>query len=227
MNPDDQNNVTQQKLNLGVHEWEGRFAQQTRLIQLLVIGCIISVIGNAISIFGYYHFVQKNYRFVPFVVEVDKLGETRLSQSPQKLGEWPVTVIRREVSNYIQYMRSIPADREVMLRDYQRLAAFTVPSSSALRKLDEINTLPNSPAKRQETETNFVRIVSVTRVSDKTWDARWVETSRNKSTGSIISTRNYKGNFVLRSVTAAGPEDLSVNPLGFGVLDFDIQEIRQ
>ena len=209
-----------------LREWEERLAAQMRLAKISVIGTLLAL-ATIIALVAYITFALQNTKTVPYVVEVDKHGETRLAPSPARLGEWPVPVIRREVANYITYMRSISADRDYMLRDLQRLVLLTVPSSAALKKLNEINLAADAPLVQQQSQTNTVEIVSVTRISDQTWDACWEETRRNKSTGNIIDVKTFQGKFTLRSVTQPDPETLSQNPIGFAVLDFDIQEIRQ
>lgn len=206
-------------------EWDERFAFHARQARIAfsVAGILLLV---SICMGGVVVWQSLNRTYIPYVVSVDSLGRAEMTQSPRSIGEWPISVVRREVSDLVRLLRAVPGDSVVLTADMRQLLLFTLPGTAALAKIKERGLdAVASPFVRQKLVTVRVEIVAANLQGGTTWLVEWSETTRARDTGALVGTERYQGTFQLGAVKTLSPEVLEANPLGIAIIDFDIQRL--
>jgi type IV secretory pathway TrbF-like protein len=206
--------------------WDERFAfhaqsaQQWRMLGLA--GVVFGMFG-----IGYGLWVDGLAEYKPFPVLIDDLGRTEAVLDVATVSEWPPAVIKREMSDFVSNLRSVPADKEVLVKNMRRVLAFTTsgdPADTMIKEMGRSKTL--SPFRIAESHTRSVEIINVNFVGGNSWLVEWRETTRNRSNGKISGIGRYKGTYVLKPAARLSPEIITVNPLGVTVEHFDIQKLN-
>ena len=177
------------------------------LITLAAIGGIIHIGGQS--------------KFIPYVVEVDKLGETVAAGTLSATTVSDPRILAATVSDFITSSRMVTPDvalqRKAILKIYAMLSA----NDPATEKMNEwLND--QSPFKRAETEMVSIDIKSVLPQTKDTWQVDWLETTRDRQ-GVVKETKNMRA---LITVSAAQntpqttEEQIRLNPLGIYIRDY-------
>lgn len=206
------------------NEWDERFAfhaGQARRWFYVSMGTL----GFAAVALGFGIWAAVKTEYVPYIVAVDKLGQAAVAASPQFISDWPTSVVKREVADFVSNWRSVPSDVVVLNNNLRRMFYFLQSGDPANTKIKERNANPETAHHRmRETKTVEVDVVSVNFVGGNSWLVEWRETTRQRSTGSILQIAIYKGTFVLKPALDISPEILTKNPLAMIVEDFDVQQ---
>lgn len=127
-------------------------------------------------------------KVVPYVVEVDKLGNTRAVQRADVMGTVPTRVIQADLARFIVNWRSVTADLGLQRRRVGQLAAFA--SGSTKGVLREWLTV-NNPYDRAKNVLVEVDVKSLPQpVSDSSWRVEWTETVRNHAGVALSRSQN-------------------------------------
>jgi type IV secretion system protein TrbF len=208
-------------------EWDDRFAGQRKTVRVLtgITGAAL-FIGAAGAIFGMY--ATLNSRFIPYVVAVDSLGRAVSAPAPAKVGDWPSAVVKRELADFIDKIRTITPDIAVLRQNHDQAAAYLDRSEAAFQKLQTYFSQPaNEPVARAATVTVAVDVTSVNYVGGSTWRVEWTETTFGRKDGKEISRKLYVATLIIAVRPVRTEELLRQNPLGLFITDLDIQEVRQ
>ena len=176
-------------------EWDERFAfhaaNAQRFFWLAIAGTLVGAVGLG---FGIWAASQSEY--VPYIVKVDDLGRAESLPQPRTVGEWPTSVVKRELQRFVERGRSIPADPAILERNLRRLYRFLPTDSQAYRILsDTYQNEETNPIVRWIRETVFVHVTSVSFAGGKSWRVEWTETVNDRNTGEFLS----EDRFVCRS----------------------------
>ena len=163
-------------------------------------------------------------RIVPYVVEVDKLGEVRAAGVADTAQAVDPRVIKYALGNFITWWRSLTTDRVVQKDAIRRLYAMLPVDSAALKKLNEQYRATN-PFKEAEQQTRSVQLTAVLPISGQTWQVEWTETIRD-TRGEMQTAVRYKATLIVSISPPTSEGEVSVNPLGVYVSDVNwTQEI--
>jgi type IV secretion system protein TrbF len=188
-----------------------------------VIGILSLMIALA-SVGGIIH-IGSQSKFVPYVVEVDKLGQP-LAISPAQLTSVPdPRVVSSSVASFINDARIVTPDvalqRKAIFRMYSMLSAkdpATMKANEWLNGSDE-----RSPFKRAEKMTVSIEIHTVIAQTPDTWQVDWVETEYDRD-GSVLGApfrmRALVTVYTVPSTPETTVEQLRMNPMGIYVRDF-------
>jgi type IV secretion system protein TrbF len=196
----------------------GRIMSSRRMWQMVAVGCLLIAlvaVGGIVQI-------GRQCKLVPYVVEVNKLGEALAIRPAQAAQAADPRVIEATVTSFVSNARLVTPDvalqRDAVLHVYAVLSS----NDPATVKMNEwLNGAPESnPFKRAEKEMVSIDIKSVMPQTDSTWQVDWVETVRDRKgvmTGVPCRMR------ALVTVYVAPPtaeEQIRKNPLGIFVRDF-------
>jgi type IV secretory pathway TrbF-like protein len=194
--------------------------------QLLCLACLLIALG---SVAGITYFGSQT-KFVPYVIEVDKLGEAVAVGPAQLAGPADVRVVRASLASFISSARLVTPDLEV-----QRKAIFCVygmlkTKDPATTKMNEfLNGTPEtSPFVRAAKITVNTDIGSVLPISATSWQVDWQETTRDRDGGLVgkpVHMRAVLETYILPPNTNAREIDIQRNPLGIFVHDYNWQEV--
>ncbi len=196
------------------HVW-----QLTALASLLVaLGAVSGVV-----------YIGSQAKFVPYVIEVDKLGDAVAVGPAQLAGRADPRVVRASLAAFISSARLVTPDL-----DLQRKAIFTAfgmlhSKDPATQKMTEYlgDESATSPFKRATKETVNCDGFTVLPITDNAWQVEWQETTRDRDgglAGKPISMRATIEIYIDPPATDARQTDIQRNPIGIWVRDFSWQQ---
>lgn len=182
----------------------------------------ISMAIAAISVVGVVYTATRS-SFIPYVVTVD--SNTGYATSLGALTEVDHTLTDAEInyflSHFVEKIRSIPLDEEVLKRNMEESVPYLTDDSA--KKFKDLYLSEFS--QKIGTGKNRVHIISVQPVakSADTYQIRWTESFSPLGTGTVKET-HYTGIFKIRQESTKDKEQLKINPLGIMIEDFSIIE---
>ncbi len=151
---------------------------------------------------------------VPYVVEIDEVGKTRLVGTPTTQNWEPRNAIKHYfLEQWIRQVRSVSSDTQVLRQDW--LKAYAGVTQDGKAQLDEFvrEFKPFERSSRGEKRT--VEIKSTNEVSTSSFRVEWVE--REFSANGFEEKATYVGVFELQRSQPRDAETLKRNPLGLYV----------
>ena len=155
-------------------------------------------------------------RVVPYVVEVDKLGEAR-AVAPLQEGHLPTDPqIAWHLGKFIGNVRSVSLDPVLMRQNW--LSAYDFVTERGSRFLNEYARRAQ-PFSRVGDRTVSVQVTSVVRASDQSFQVKWTETTYER--GSLAETSRWTAILAVQVKQPAGADELRKNPLGLRIDGID------
>lgn len=182
-----------------------------------ITGLLIGLAGVG----GMIH-IGSQSKFVPYIVEVNKLGETIAVAPADKVQATDERITRAMLGNFVVASRTVTTDialqRRYVLDTYAMLSskdAATVKMNEYLNGSEESN-----PFKRAEKVLVNVEIKSVLKQTDTSWQVDWVETVRGHDGKLITPPQNMRGLFNITYAPPTTEEEILRNPIGLYIKDF-------
>ena len=146
---------------------------------------------------------------VPWVVQVDRLGEAQ-AVAPAEAGYRPTDPqIAFHLARFIEQVRSIPADPVIVRQNWLRAYDFTT-DKGALALNDYARA--NDPFTQVGKVQVAVDVSSVIRASPDSFRVAWTE--RRYQDGSLAATERWSAILTVVVQSPRTPEGLRKNPLG-------------
>ena len=204
------------------NEYESSRNASLRLWKLFgLLGLLTGLAGVG----GMIH-IGSQSKFVPYVIEVDKLGQTLPVSVADKAAPADPRIVSSLLARAITLARMVTPDVVVQRNAIFELYASLDSSDPAALKMQEYlgSDSDTSPFKRAAKETVDVQITSVIPQSDETWQVDWMETVRARGDGSIISRFRMLALvriYVVPPTNRTSEEQIRKNPLGIFIRDFN------
>jgi len=208
-------------------EWDERYADLVlgkRNWQIAAGGLLVAtlILSSGIVWLSY------RSRYVPYVVEVDKLGYALTVPQPLTPASVPDVTARMqryEVAAFIRDARSVSSDPQV---EHQMLNSLLAHARGAADKfLDAYyhsENFEHNPFKLAEKQTVSVQIDSILQLSPRSYQVRWTESKRDLN-GVSNATPSHWEAVVQTQIMPPNSEDAIVsNPLGFYVTEINWTE---
>jgi type IV secretion system protein TrbF len=169
-------------------------------------------------------------KFVPFVVQVDKFGQTMAAGAVQPTSDIPVNVIGAALADFVQKARMVSPDVALQRKAVFDIFAHLNPNDPATQEMNDwMNGTPDSnPFTRASKEIVSTKIVSVLAKSPSTWQIQWKEITRDRD-GVLVGVKNMES---LLTMYVAPPnrdttqEQMLRNPLGIFIKNFSWNEVQ-
>ena len=194
--------------------------QATALLALLIA---LGAVGGVI-------FIGSQSRFIPYVVEVDQLGQANAVGRADSAGEADGRVIRAAIAAFVRDARMVSFDRHVQNDTIWRVFALLQSGDPATVKITDFMKDPTtSPGKRAETHSVGVEILSVLQQTAETWEVNWTEKVWDRQ-GVRVEAYRMRGLITVYTIpptTATTEEEIRRNPLGVCVRDFTWSRIAE
>lgn len=151
-------------------------------------------------------------RVIPYIVEVDRLGEAR-AVTEADTGYTPTDAQTAwHLARFIENVRSVSLDPVLMRRDW--LAAYDFATARGARFLGDYARAAN-PFGDIGGRTASVQVTSVVRASDRSFQVKWTETAFDR--GSPAGTSHWTGILTVVRRPPVSTDTLRKNPLGIYV----------
>lgn len=192
-----------------------RMWQAVALLSLLLA---IAAVGGIIHI-------GSQSKFVPYIVQVDKLGQAVATARADQAAPVDNRIIIYTLASFISDARMVTPDVTVQRTAVFNIYAHLTQNDPASIKMNEwLNGNPEAnPFKRASKETVSTEIISVIPQSAHTWQVDWRETVRDRQGAK-------KNEYVMRALITieiisptadTKEEQILRNPLGLFVRDFN------
>jgi len=192
--------------------------QTWQIVGVFLLLITFSTVGGLIH-------VAKQSKFVPYVVEVDELGQTAAVAPARKAKPVDQKVIRSYVASFIQNIRLVTPDKALQTKAIHQCYAMLSVNDPAIKKANEwFNGSEDSdPFKKAENKTVEISIESVLPQTRQTWQVDWVETERDRSGVLLhepVRMRALLTVYIEPPDKDTKEEQIRKNPLGVYVQDF-------
>src|SRR5438067_485038 len=201
-------------------EWDERYADLVHGKRNWQIAAAGSIAVSLILAFGIV-WLSTRSRFVPYVVEVDKLGfalaapQALSAESPSHVTD--ERMLRYELAGFIRSAREVIADQAAEHQAMQQVYSRSRGAAYALLEAYyHQNNLEHDPFKVAEHQTVTVQIDSILSLSKSSWQVRWTEQALDLQ-GSPIGTSHWEAMLETRTVPPTSDESILDNPLGLYV----------
>ena len=199
-----------------------RSVQSSRnMWQLLAILCLLIALAGIGGII----YIGSQSKFIPYVVQVNKLGEAIAVSRADRAAVADQRVVHASLASFINDMRLVTPDVALQRKAVFRAYAMLNTNDAATPKANEWfnGTEASSPFKRAETQTVSVDIISVIPQSPETWQVDWLEKVYDRQ-GHLIE-QPFKMRALIRvyhrpPTQSTTEEQIRNNPLGIFIQDF-------
>ena len=192
--------------------------QMWQLLGILALMIALAAVGGIIHI-------GSQSKFVPYVVEVDKLGQAATVAPAQRATAADARVVHASVASFIFDLRLVTPDVALQRKAVFRIYALLSSDDPATVKANEwLNgSEDNNPFNRASREMVSIEISSVIPQTPDTWQVDWVETARDRQ--GVVKEPPFRMR-ALVTIYNVPPtpktteEQLRLNPMGVFVRDF-------
>jgi len=201
-------------------EWDERYADLVlgkRNWQIAASGLLLLSLILASGIV----WLNTRSRYVPYVVEVDKLGYALTVPHPLTRASVPdvtARIQRYEVAAFIHDARSVTSDPQVEHQMLNSLLAHA--RGAAERFLDAYyhsDSFTHNPFKLAEKQTVTIQIESILQLSSSSYQVHWSEQQRDLN-GVVVGAPSHWEAILQIQISPPSSDDAIVsNPLGFYV----------
>jgi len=194
-------------------------AKQTwQVVGILSLLIALSCIGGLIHI-------GSQSKFVPYLVEVDKLGASQASGIINRTTGSNPKILGATVSEFIENARLVSPDIALQRKAIFNIYAHLSPNDPGTIKMNEwLNgTNESNPFKRAAKEMVNIEIASVLPQTPTTWQVDWIETTRDRKgilKGKPSQMRALVTIYQANENINKTEEEMRKNPLSLYVRDF-------
>ena len=191
--------------------WEERIGSarvQAKNWRLMALGCL----GLCFVTSGALVWRSMQSTVTPYVVEVDETGAARAVGPATERYVASDAQIAHHLANFIAQVRGLSVDPVVVRENWLR--AYDFVTDRAATTLNEY-AQTNDPFADVGRKSRTVDVVSVVRVSDDSFQARWIE--KTYENGTLRQAERFTGNFTIITQPPTDVARLRANPLGLYV----------
>lgn len=202
-------------------ELYGDYISQKRNWQIVAFISLIIVFACVLWV-GY---IGSQNKLIPYIIEVDKLGNTAKVGMVQHTNIKNPNVIKYSLNNFIFSWRTIWGNPEIQRKFIFDAYNYTLPKTKTFNLLNEYYLKVN-PFERASKESIRVKITSIVPQNANTWQVEWEENTTTKNE-EFISKDIYRAFFVIDQILPTTEEQIIKNPLGIFITDLNYSKILQ
>lgn len=208
--------------------WNSHIVALETQNQLLKIGLIGATLVLAIAVGGI-SVIGTKAKFVPYLVEVDKLGDAlAIDPATRMTSALDPRYARSALSTWIGAVRAVTPDIALEKRNIYLAYSFVKDSDPSKAVLNEwFNGAPGTdPISRSRKELVDVDVGSILELSANSWQVDWVETAR-AADGNVFSKKRYRAvlDIYLDEHPNESEGEIRLNPLGLYIRHFHWTEL--
>lgn len=191
--------------------WDERIGSarvQAKNWRLMALGCLALTFATS----GALVWRSLQSTVTPYIVEVDETGAATAIAPATKAYEPQDAQIAHHLAGFISKVRGLSTDPVVVRENW--LAAYEYVTAQAATTLSEYASA-NDPFADVGRKSRTVDVVSVVRVSDASFQARWIE--KTYENGALIDAARFTGLFSIITQPPKTTAALRANPLGLYV----------
>lgn len=200
-------------------EWNERYGSYIKQAHIWKIISLLLIIITLISVGGFIYTSSQN-RFIPYIVQIDKLGEPISTfRAKASLIKDP-KIIKFSLSEFIVNYRTVYNDKEVQVQMIKKAYNYLSANSPAYNMLTQY-FVDNPPF--HQNKRVVVKVISVLQLSKNNWQIDWEENTFN-SKGELTQTEDYKGITKFAIVPPTSEDAILKNPIGLYITEFNFNK---
>lgn len=179
----------------------------------------LSLLITGIAVSGVVY-IGAQSKFVPYVVEVDKLGRALAVRSLQgaEATRDPARQVYADIFELIENLRTVTTDREANNRNLNRAFAKLGDGAKNYVRTELRKAPPNEVG---ATKTVQVRVTTALKLSEKVWQVEWEEVSFNMQGDQIDKPELWKATLEYELEPGETEEAIRKNAVGLKVLQLN------
>jgi type IV secretion system protein TrbF len=204
--------------------FEGLFRDQAKEKHAWKIAALAELAIIGVLVLAYVQ-VASSSRVVPYVVEVDRLGQAVAFGPAEPLRKTDQRVMVRDLTMLIRNLRSITPDAMLQVQMIRDGYAFVDPGAAGF--LNEYFSDPrNDPRLLGQEVTREVEVTGVLPIPNSdSWKVQWIETERSRL-GHVPRTGAWEAYLTVKHSAPRDAETIQVNPLGVYVTGINWTRIQ-
>ena len=206
----------------GRREWNERYGSYVKQVRTWKIVAFLSILTTLASVVGLTYIGSQN-KLVPYVVEVDKLGNAQAINYAVQTNMNQTKVIKYSLAEFIRNFRTIYGDPKIQKEMIYKIYRYLSPSYSAYNIVNAYYK-EDSPFDRQSTERVRVKVNSIVQINKDTYQIDWEEIVSDPR-GMKIRTDSFKASISLVLVSPTKQAEIIKNPIGLYVKEFNFSKI--
>ncbi len=201
-----------------MNEQTGAIIASRQIWQAVALVSLLITVG---AVGGLVH-IGLQSKFVPYVVEVDKLGRAVAGRVAERAGRVDDRVIKATLAGFIADSRGVSFDRNQQNDAIWRVYSHLQSGEPATTKITVYMTDPvTSPTRKAEDHSVGIEISSVLQQTDSTWEVNWMERVWDRKGVQVdqFRMRGLLTIYVSPPTSSTRDEEIWRNPLGIFVRD--------
>ena len=180
-------------------------------------------LGVALISVGGVIYIGSQSKYIPMLVEVDKLGQTLAVKAVT--GDLAVSdssrLVYREMFDLIENLRSVTTDRHAnnsrMTKGFSRL-------TGAARNYVRSELLKAPPNEVGATKSVHVKVKTALKLAGKSWQVDWEEHTYGLN-GDVLGVESWRATLQYQLAPSGEEADIRINPIGFVVPEINWQKV--
>lgn len=194
----------------GKREWMERYGDMIKQKQMWQGISVAAILCATVATLGAISLAGKS-EFVPYVVEIDKLGRVNNVCAPSSNFKAEKKHIQGALAGWIQGTRSVFSDGSAQRLGVEKSFASISKSDPSFVFLSRFS---KENWKRSTEETVNVELIGQPLpITEKTWQIEWKEYVKNRA-GEVVREEVWQGNFEIYFGTPKSQKTMLYNPLG-------------
>jgi type IV secretory pathway TrbF-like protein len=204
-------------------EWNERYGSYIQQARSWRLAFFLAMVIAVVSLGGVVY-IGSQSRLVPYIVEVNQLGDALAAQRADVASTPDTRLIRAQLARWINDVRTVYLDASAERYIINEAYGMVDRQSAAY---GDLNTYfqTNDPFTRAQNVTVNVHITSVLPISQYTWRIEWDEES-NARDGSTAGTSHWQATVTIALHPPTDSETILVNPTGLYVQSFSWTRVQ-
>lgn len=198
-------------------EWNERYGSYIQRERAWRTAFFMSAAVSVMAVAGVVY-IGSQSRLVPYIVEVNQLGDALAAQRADVASTPDTRLIRAQLARWITDTRTVYLDASAEQAIITEAYGMVDRQSPAYGDLNNYFRA-NEPFHRAETQTVNVHITSVLPISQSTWRIEWDEET-NARDGSTKQTSHWQATVTIALHPPTDSQTVLVNPTGLYVQNF-------
>ncbi len=206
----------------GRREWNERYGSYIKQAFVWKVVAFVSLLITLVSVVGLAYSASQN-KLVPYIVEVDKLGNSVVAQRAEQTTYDNPKVIKYSLAEFTKNFKTIYGDpvvqKDIILKSYRYLS----PSYPAYNIVNSYFK-DHSPFEKQKKESVNVKIDSIVPINENTYQIDWHEIAFDKK-GNKLRTDFFRASATILIVPPTTEAEIMNNPIGLYITEFNFSKI--
>lgn len=198
-------------------EWNERYGSYIQQARAWRMAFFLAMVVAVVAVSGVVY-IGSQSRLVPYIVEVNQLGDALAAQRADVASTPDTRLIRAQLARWINDTRTVYLDASAERYIINEAYGMVDRQSAAYSDLNDYFRA-SDPFTRAQTETVNVHITSVLPISQNTWRIEWDEETDARN-GATSGTAHWQATVTIALHPPTDSETVLINPTGLYVQNF-------